>query len=111
MATLRIGEIKMAKRSKSWDESLAKKLKDLEFAKYYLLSLVNDENLPLKEALRDFVHSYGVSEYAQICGLAQPNLTRALNEDSNSTLSTVEKILSPLSLSLSVVDLIDSEVA
>ena len=38
----------MSIRSKSWDESLAKKLQDKEFAKHYLLALVNDEKLPLK---------------------------------------------------------------
>ena len=90
----------MARRSKSWDENLSKKLQDPDFAKYFFLSLIEDEELSLKDALRELVQSYGISEYASLCGIAQPNLSRALDPSSNPTLTTIEKILSPLSLSL-----------
>ena len=101
----------MPRRSKNWDEALALKLKNPEFAKHYLLALVNDEKLTLKEALRDVIQSYGISEFAEVCGIAQPNLSRALEEGSNPTLSTLEKLLEPFSLSLSVSDLGDSGAA
>ena len=90
----------MARRSKNWDENLSGKLRDREFAKHYLLSLIQDQGLTLREALRETILAYGVSEFSKICGLAQPNISRALDEGSNPTLSTLEKLLAPFSLSL-----------
>ena len=95
----------MSRRSKNWDENLAKKLQDREFAKHYLLALVNDERLSLKDALKEVIQSYGISEFAKVCGIVQPNISRALEEGSNPTLMTLEKLLKPFSLSISAVDL------
>lgn len=94
----------MAKRSKNWDENLSKKLRNQEFAKHFLLSLITDEKLPLKQALRETIQAYGISEFAELCGVAQPNISRALEDDANPTLTTLEKLLAPFSLSLSVRD-------
>jgi DNA-binding phage protein len=94
----------MAKRSKNWDESLSKRLRDKEFAKNFLLALMEDEGLTLKEALRETIQCYGVSEFSELCGVAQPNITRVLDERSNPTLTTIEKLLEPFSLSVGAKD-------
>ena len=91
----------MARRAKEWDEELSKRLKSRRFAKRYLLGLIENKRMPLKSALRVAIHSYGLKEFAEVSGLAQPNITRALDEESNPQISTIEKLLTPFSVKLS----------
>ena len=91
----------MPKRSKDWNESLAEDLKDLEFAAEFVIAAI-EEGANLQEALGKVIRGYGVKEYSEISGLPSSNLLRAIDPDHNPTQSTLNQILEPLNLKLSV---------
>lgn len=68
----------MAKRSKDWNEGLAKDLQDKEFAHEFLLAAI-DEGISIQEALGKVIRSLGVKEFAKRVKMASPNVLRAIN--------------------------------
>ena len=91
----------MARRSIDWNDSLAKELQDKTFAREFILSAI-EEGIPLQVVLRKVVRAYGVKEFATKAKMAGPNLLRAVNPKHNPTLATVNKLLRPFGLKLSV---------
>lgn len=89
----------MPTRSSSWNEKMAKNLKDVVYAKNFLLGLL-DEGDDLQTALGRLIRLYGVKEYAAIVKMDQPAVQRAINPEHNPTKETLEKLLAPLKLSL-----------
>ena len=92
---------KMVKRSRNWDESLANRLKDTEYAAEFLLALI-EEGENLQNALSTLIKSYGVTEYADLAGIQESNIHRAIDPEHNPTQKTLETLLKPLGLTLSV---------
>jgi DNA-binding phage protein len=85
-----------------WSKIREKELRDPDFAREYLLAAV-EEGLDLNVALGDVVRAVGTRKYARwLKGIDQPNVLRALRKGSNPTIKTIEKILAPLRLRLSV---------
>ncbi|MFN8945185.1 MAG: hypothetical protein ACK5WZ_11265 [Pseudobdellovibrionaceae bacterium] len=91
----------MPTRTKDWDESLSKKLKNLSYAQKFVVALI-DEGDDLQVALGRFVRLYGVKEYAAILEIEESALQRAVNPEHNPTKETLEKIVAPLNLSLAL---------
>lgn len=89
----------MPTRSSDWNEKMAKSLKNTEYAKNFLLGLL-DEGDDLQTALGRLIRLYGVKEYAALVKLDQPAIQRAINPEHNPTKKTLEKLLTPLKLSL-----------
>ncbi len=90
----------MPTRSSDWNEKISKDLKNIDYAKFFLLGLL-DEGDDLQTALGRFIRLYGVKEYAALVKLDQPAIQRAINPLHNPTKETLEKLLAPLKLSLS----------
>lgn len=91
----------MPTRSRDWNETLSKELKDLEVARDFLLGLI-DEGDNLQEALGRLIRSYGVKEYSALVGMPEPNIQRAISPEHNPTQKTLEALLQPLGLKLGV---------
>lgn len=91
----------MPKRSVDWNETLAEKLKDIQFAKYFLLSLI-EEGDSLQETLGKTICGYGVKEFASLIDLESSAIQRAIGSTHNPTKETLEEILSPFGLELGV---------
>ena len=94
----------MARRSKDWNEGLARDLKDPEFARAFLLAAIEDDG-SLQEALGKAVRAIGVKEFAQRVGMASPNLLRAISPRHNPTQTTLNRLLEPFGLKLSLAPL------
>lgn len=60
----------MANRNKSYDEVLAKKFENQEYAKGYLLNIVENEELPVDEALRETIKAMGLQRFSEKSGLS-----------------------------------------
>ena len=88
-------------RSKDWNEGLAEDLRDPEFAREFLLAAV-EEDVSIQAALGKAIHSYGLKEFAEEIGMPSSNLTRALNPESNLTQQTLNRMLEPFGLRLSI---------
>jgi DNA-binding phage protein len=91
----------MARRHEDWNVGLAEDLRDPEFAREFLLGAI-DEEVPLQVALGKAVRAIGVKAFAPKVGMASPNLLRALNPRHNPTQGTLNRLLKPFRLKLSL---------
>jgi DNA-binding phage protein len=94
----------MAKRSADWNEGLAEDLRDAAFAKEFLLVAVA-EGVSVQQALAKVIRAMGVKEYAALAGIASSNVLRAIRPSHNPTQNTLNRLLKPLGLKLSVAPL------
>lgn len=91
----------MPTRSSDWNEEISRDLHDVQYAQVFLLELL-DEGDDLQTALGRLIRLYGVKEYARLIKMEESAVQRAINPNHNPTKSTLEKLLSPLKLSLGV---------
>jgi probable addiction module antidote protein len=91
----------MARRSKDWNQGLARDLQDPEFARDFLIAAI-DEGVPLQQALGKVVRAIGVKEFALRIAMAPSNLQRAIDPRHNPTQATLNRILNALGLRLSL---------
>lgn len=91
----------MARRSRDWNVGLAKDLRDRQFAREFLLAAI-DEGVSLQVALAKVVRAMGVKEFAVKVHMASPNLLRTLNPRHNPTQDTLNRLLKPFRLRLSL---------
>jgi DNA-binding phage protein len=91
----------MARRSEDWNVGLAQDLRDPEFAREFLLGAV-EEGVPVQVALRKVVRAMGVKEFATKVRMASPNLLRAINPRHNPTQDTLNRLLRPFKLRLTL---------
>jgi len=96
----------MARRSRDWNIGLAEDLRDREFGREFLLGAI-DEGVPLQVALAKVVRAMGVKEFAAKVGMASPNLLRTLNPRHNPTQDTLNRLLKPFRLKLSLAPISD----
>ena len=91
----------MARRSKDWNVGLAADLADPAFARAFLLAAI-DEGVQLSVAVAKVVRAIGVKEFADRIGMASPNLLRAIHPRHNPTQETLNRLLHPFGLKLSL---------
>lgn len=94
----------MARRTKDWDQGLAEDLRNPEFAKAFIVSLIEDEGMNIKEALAKAIRAYGIKEFAAIANIPESNIVRAISPDHNPTHKTIAELLKPFRLKVSVTD-------
>ena len=91
----------MSRRSRDWNEGLAKDLKDPEFAKEFIAASFA-EGLSARQVLRKVILAYGLKEFAKRVKMPASNLSRALNPRHNPTLETLNRLLRPFGLRLAI---------
>ena len=91
----------MARRSKDWNAGLARDLRDRAFAREFLLAAI-DEGVPVQVALGKVIRGMGVKEFAAKVRMASPNVLRAINPRHNPTQQTLNRLLKPFGLKLSL---------
>lgn len=91
----------MAKRSADWNAGLAEDLRNPEFAREFLLAAV-EEGVSVQRALGKVIRAMGVKEYAELTGMASSNVLRAIRARHNPTQVTLNRMLRPFGLKLSV---------
>lgn len=91
----------MARRSRDWNVGLAEDLRNQEFVREFLLAAI-EEGVPLQIALGKVARSMGVKEFAARVRMASPNLLRTLNPRHNPTQDTLNRLLKPFRLKLSL---------
>lgn len=90
----------MPKRSVDWKESLSQELlESVENRREYFMGLL-EEGFSWREALREIVKVIGLKEYAELSGFKSPNLLNQLSDEKDIRVSTLEKMVSPLGVSL-----------
>ncbi|HEY9758897.1 MAG TPA: hypothetical protein V6C97_27255 [Oculatellaceae cyanobacterium] len=91
----------MTRRSRDWNETLAEELRSPEFAREFLMAML-DEGFSLQEALAKTIRSYGVKEFARKAHMPSSNLVRSIDHQHNPTQKTLDRLLKPLGLRLAV---------
>jgi len=91
----------VARRSKDWNEGLAEDLRDRTFAREFLLGAI-EEGVSIQMALGKVIRAMGVKEFAATVGMASPNVLRAINPRHNPTQETLNRLLRPFRLRLSL---------
>ena len=89
----------MARRSRDWNEGLARDLRNRDFAREFLLAAM-EEGIPIQTALGKVIRSMGVKEFASKVRMASPNVLRAINARHNPTQETMNRLLKPFRLKL-----------
>lgn len=100
----------MPKRSQEWSESLSLDLRDPEFTREFILASL-DEGTDLQSVLGKVVRTYGVKEFAKKVKMASPNLLRVIDPKHNPTQDTLNRILKPFGLKLTVAPIGDHKKA
>ncbi len=98
----------MARRSRDWNEGLAQDLQDEEFARVFLLAAM-EEGVPIQHALGKVIRAMGVKEFAEKVRMASPNVLRAIHPRHNPTQDTLNRLLRPFRLRLSLARLDDPQ--
>jgi DNA-binding phage protein len=91
----------MAMHNKDWNKGLARDLKDPAFAREFLLAAI-EEGISLHQALGKVIRAIGVKEFSLKTGIASPNLLRAIHPRHNPTQETINRLLKPFGLRLSL---------
>jgi len=91
----------MARRSEDWNIGLAHDLQDPKFAREFLLGAV-EEGVPVQLALGKVIRAMGVKEFAAKVRMASPNVLRAINPRHNPTQDTLNRLLRPFKLRLTL---------
>ena len=94
----------MARRSEDWNIGLSKDLREAAFAREFLLASI-DEGVDLQLALGKVIRAMGVKEFAAKVHMASPNVLRAINPRHNPTQGTLNRLLKPFKLRLSLAPL------
>ena len=91
-------------RLKNYRADLLKRLRDPEYAAEYLARVLADkDSAALLIALKDVVEAGGgMGELAGRVGLKRPSLYKILSKNGNPTLATLQEILKPLGLRVSI---------
>ena len=98
----------MVPRTRDWNEGLAQDLRDPEFARVFLLA-ATDEGVPIQSALGKVIRAMGVKEFAEQAQMAGPNVLGAIHPRHNPTQATLNRLLKPLRLRLSLARLEGSD--
>ncbi|MGE4233114.1 MAG: DNA-binding protein [Bacteriovoracia bacterium] len=86
-------------RSSFYDQTLADELKDKEFAKEFILGLMEDEDgMSLVQALKHTIRKAGVKEFSKMTGIPEKSISRMLNSDLVPKIETLDEYLAPFGL-------------
>ena len=96
-----LGRRNMARRSKDWNAGLAQDLRDPEFAREFLLAAI-EEGVSIQIALGKVIRAIGIKEFSARIKIASPNILRAINPRHNPTQETLNRLLKPFRLKLSL---------
>jgi len=89
----------VSRRSRDWNEKLSTDLRDPEFARQFVLALL-DEGFSLHAALAKAIRAYGIKEFAKRAKMPCSNVSRAINPEYNPSQKVLGRLLQPFGLRL-----------
>ena len=91
----------MARRSRNWNEDLARDLKDAEFARAFIMASI-DEGISVQMTLGKVIRAMGIKEFSRRSKIASSNIIRAIDPRHNPTQATLNRLLRPFDLMLTI---------
>ena len=97
----------MARRSEDWNIDLARRLRNPTFARAFLLAAM-EEGLTIQQALGKIIRGFGITEFAALVRMPRSNVQRAIHPQHNPTQETLNRLLAPFRLRLSLAPITSS---
>jgi DNA-binding phage protein len=91
----------MSRRTNDWSEGLAKDLKNISFAKEFILASL-EEDISIQEVLGKVIRAYGIKEFSKKVKIPSSNIVRTINPKYNPTYETLNKLLKPFGLKVGI---------
>lgn len=88
----------MGRRSDSYDEYIATRMQDTKFARGSLLSLINEFDVSLEDALRETIPKMGIKEFSEKAGIPLQNVSDFVRGKRKLKLETYDKYLAVFKL-------------
>lgn len=86
-------------RNSSYDQKLAEELQDSDFAKMFLMGLMEgEEGLTLVQALKHTIRRMGIKEFSKKSGIPEKSISRMLGSDLIPKVETLDEYLAPFKL-------------
>lgn len=98
------------RRSRDWEEGLSQDFKNPDFIKEFLLAAVED-GISLQTAIGKVIRCLGVNEFSKKVKIPSSNILRAINPKHNPTQDTLNRLLKPFGLMLTVSPIIKKKAA
>lgn len=92
----------MPKRTESYDKMISEKLQDANYARDYLVYLVEEEDQSVEEALIILAQKMGEKEFADFIGTSKQKVNDFIKGRRKPTLAMLNKFLEPLDLELKI---------
>lgn len=92
----------MPKRTESYDKMLSEKLQDADYARDYLVYLVEEEEQTVEEALIILAQKMGEKEFAEFIGTSKQKVNDFVKGRRKATLAMLNKYLEPFELELNI---------
>ena len=90
-------------RDSSYDKKLAKELENLEFAREFLLGLMEGgEGLDLAKALKHTIKRMGIKEFSQLSKIPEKSVSRMLGQKEIPKIKTLNAYLAPFGLKIKI---------
>ena len=83
----------MANRHKDFNELVASQFDDLEFSQIYIMNLINEENLPLDQALKETIKSMGLQTFANKAEISIQYVSDFISGRKKLSTDTIDKYL------------------
>lgn len=83
----------MANRHGDFNELLATKFQDREFAQLYIMNLINEEGMDIDEALRETIISMGLQPFADKAGISIQYVSDFVKKRRNFSTDAIDKYL------------------
>ena len=91
----------MSRRSADWNKGLAQDLRRPEFAQLFIQNAL-EEGLSIQVVLGAVIRAYGVKEFSVKVVLPSSNILRVLRTKHNPTLESINRLVKPFGLELSM---------
>lgn len=92
----------MPKRTESYDKMISEKLQDADYARDYLIHLVEEEEKSVEEALIILAQKMGEKEFAEFIGTSKQKVNDFVKGRRKATLAMLNKLLEPFELELTI---------
>lgn len=88
----------MARRSESYDEYIAKRMQEGKFARGVLVSLIEEFDATVEDALRETIPKMGIKEFSEKAGVPFQNVSDFIRGKRKLKLETLDKYLAVFKL-------------
>ncbi len=92
----------MPKRTESYDKMMAEKLQDSDYARDYLIHLVEEDEQSVEDALVILAQKMGEKEFAELIGTSKQKVNDFVKGRRKPSFAMLNKLLEPFELELAI---------